>query len=394
MRITSSKTHLNAIRGPQVSRSDRYRGKIKVTPEDIKEHLAIKWDPRQLPSQMVKREGDRFTVSNFRWGFQEAGEAKEWNPRWAQTEIDTSKIKDVYLTLQPFSPEIVAAHGLILFEMESDEAVKGTGGERDFGMALSVEARSPEGQEYNLLKGLKKTFGQVYQLGSLSDQLQKVGRQRGQKLVLHRLKLEPEAKKQLLQDTLEAATQDRLGEWYHLLTNSCITADIDLINGVVPQDQQMARWSKVFKFSRPATMLPVVAGATLKSKDLLSSEPVKVINPDSSLFPNVQHRKTTVHETLGSLSQGWAWKPGFQLAGAGVGGIVGHVLGAQLGPLGEIAGTALGALSGSYLGDRLSDLVAVKTDIEVMDQVSWYAEIGGLTVDEAKAKIKNPAAPR
>lgn len=392
MQIRSTKPHQIAHRGPQVSRSDRYRGKIKVTPQDIEDHLAIKWDPQQVPSQMVRREGDRFTLSNFRWGFQETGAAKDWTPQWAQTELDTSKVKDVYLTLQPFSPELVAAHGLILFEMESDDAVKGANGERDFGLALSVEARSPEGQDYDLLKGLKKTFGQIYQLGSLSDQLQKVGRQRGHKLVPHRLNLEPEAKKQLLQDSLEAATQDRLGEWYHLLTNSCITADIDLINGVVPQDQQMARWSKVFKFSRPATMLPVVAGATLKSKGLLADEPVKVINPDSSIFPDIQQKKTALHEILGSLSRGWAWKPGFVLAGAGVGGVLGHALGSQLGPLAEVAGSALGLLGGSYLGDRSADLIAVKTDIEVQSQTDWYAQMGGLTVEDAKARIKNPAS--
>lgn len=392
MKIRSTQTPSNVRGEQQVSRSDRYRGKVEVTPQDIEDHLAINWNSQQVPSQMVSKEGDRFTVSNFRWGFQESqAPATQWSPQLAQTEIDTSKVKDIYLALQPFSPEVVAAHGLIIFEMESDEALKGANGERDFGMALSVEARTPEGQDYDLMKGLKKSFGQVYQLGSLSDQLQKVGRQRGHKLVLHRLNLDHQAKKQLIQDSLEAATQDRLGEWYHLLTNSCITADIDLINGVVPKDQQMARWSKLFQFSRPATMLPVLAGATLKKKGLLADEPVKVINPDSTRFPEIQQKKTAFHNTLGPLSTSWAWKPGFVLAGAGIGGVVGHTLGSHLGPLGEIAGAAFGALSGSYLGDRTSDFLAVKTNIEVQSQEEWYAQSGGLTSVQAREKIKNPS---
>jgi len=392
MQIDSTKRPLSLRNTKQVSRKDRYRGKIKVTPQDIKDHLAIKWDPNQVPSQMIGKSGDKFTVSNFRWGFKEEGVSESWKPQFANTEIDTSKVKNVYLTLQPFAPEVVAAHGLLVFEMEGDEAIKGENGEKDFGLALSVEARSPEGEAYNLLKGLKKTFGQVYQLGSLSDQMQKVGRKRGHKLVLHRLDIDSKQKKALLQNSLDAATEDRLGEWYHLLTNSCITADIDLINSVVPDSQQMARWSKIFKFSRPATMLPVVAGATLKKKGLLADEPVRVINPDPAIFPEIQHEKTGLHSTLGALSRSWAWKPGFVLSGTGVGGALGHVIGSQFGPVGQIVGTAAGALTGAWAGDRTSDVIAVKTDIEVQSQSDWYAEMGGLTAEQARSKISSPAS--
>lgn len=378
--------------GPQVGRKHRHRGDIQVTPQDVQDHLNIRWNSQQTPSQILSREGDRYKVSNFRWGFQEVGAAKDWQPQLATTEIDTSKVKDIYLTLQPFAPELVAAHGLLIFEMDSDEAVRGGDGQRDFGMALSVEARTPEGENYDLLKGLKKSFGQIYQLGSLSDQMQKVGRQGGHKLALHRLNLNDDQKKQLIQDALDAAGKDRLGEWYHLLTNSCITSDIDLINGVVPAEQQMARWSQIFKFSRPATMLPVVAGATLKSKGLLAEGPVPVINPDADIFPKIQHKMGMTHKILGPMSRHWAWKPGLTLAGGGLGGVLGHALGNSFGPLGALSGAVVGGLSGAYLGDRTADLVAVKTDITVQSQAEWYAQAGGLTLEDARKRIQNPSA--
>ena len=375
-----------------VLRNQRYRGEIKVTEQDRRDHAQINWDPQQVPAKMLAKDGDKFTLENFRWGFEETEKAgKTWKPQFSDTEIDTSKVKDVYLTLQPFNPEIVAAHGLIMFEMQDGESVRGASGQKDVGLALSVEARSPEGEGYNLMKGLKKTFGQVYQLGSLSDQMQKVGRQRGHKLILHKLKLSAEQKKALLQDSLEAAAEDRFGEWYHLLTNSCITADIDLINGVLPVSKQMARWSRVFKFARPATMLPVVAGATLKGKGILAEGPVKVINPDPEIFPDIQQKKTARHKAIGKASRSIFWKPSFRVGGATLGGVLGHALGSTFGAIGAAIGASAGFLSGLYVGDRTADLLAVKNDISVLSQTQWYANTAGITVDEATNRIKNPS---
>ena len=80
----------------------------------------------------------------------------------------------------------VSVPGIVGFGFEFSVSVPGICG-FGFGFAVSVEARRPVGTEYGLVDGMKKKFGMVYELGSLSDQLQKVTRQRGHKLVLHRL---------------------------------------------------------------------------------------------------------------------------------------------------------------------------------------------------------------
>ena len=49
-------------------------------------------------------------------------------------------------------------------------------------------------------------------------------------------------------------------------------------------------------------------------------------------------------------------------------------------------------MKGAWAGDRTSDIIAVKTDIEVQSQSDWYAELGGLTSEQARAKITNPSA--
>ncbi len=394
MLIHSSKAFPNSSlsvgnRG-QVSRRDRYRSEFKISEQDRQDHLDIKWDPTQTPSTLLRKDGDRYTLSNFRWGFQEVGESSKWAPNFSDTTIDTSKVKNVYLALEPFKPEVVAAHGLLVFEMEDDAAVAGADGQKDFGFALSVEARRPEGQTYGLIKGMKKSFGMIYQLGSLSDQLQKVSRQRGHKLVLHPMALTDEQKKSMVQQGLEAASQDRLGEWYHTLTNSCFTASVDLINNVVPESQKMARWSKHFKMARPATYMPAFVGPTARRQGLLNSEPTLELQPNKDLHPGRQANTSAVRQRVGEMSRSGLWNPAFRLAGAGTGGALGYAIGSSFGGFAPVLGTALGALTGVYVGDRTADLVAIKTDVQVRDAQKWYADRSGLTLEQAEARLSDP----
>lgn len=391
MNILNSVPGLNLLRGKQVSRRDRYRAELKVSEQDRQDHLAINWNAAQTPSQLVKREGDKYTLSNFRWGFNEDPKVKSdnWTVNTSDTTIDASKVKDVYLCLEPFAPEIVAGHGLLVFEMSEDGAVKGADGREDFGFALSVEARRPEGLEYGLVSGMKKNFGMIFQMGSLSDQLQKVTRQRGHKLIMHKLELNSEQKEKLIHDGLNAATEDRLGEWYHTLTNSCYTADVDLINNVVPDSQKMARWSKHLKFARLATALPVLGGATLKQKGLLADEPITMLQPNPEIYPAKQTKVSALQANLAEASRSGFFKPGLQLAGAGIGGVAGYAIGNSFGSIGALVGAGAGALTGLWAGDRTADIVATKADQTPFNAQSWYAERGGLTMEEAAARLSN-----
>ncbi len=391
MNVLSSASH-SLMLNKQVSRRDRYRSEFKVSEQDRQDHLAIDWNVHQTPTQLVKREGDKYTISNFRWGWvEETGkENLDWTPRTADTTIDASKVKDIYLTLEPFAPEVVAAHGLLVFEMENDGDVTSSTGQTDFGFALSVEARLPKGKNYNLMTGMKKEFGIVYQMGSLADQLQKTSRQRGHKLVLHRLELSKEQKEQMVHDGLKAATEDRLGEWYHTLTNSCYTADIDLINGVVPESQKMARWSKHLKFARLATALPVLGGATLRQKGLLAKEPITSLQTNTELYPGQQMKEARgLTKAVAEASRSNLWKTGFQLAGAAIGGAAGYGIGASFGQIGSLLGVGAGVMSGLWAGDRGADIIAAKTDIKPIDAAQWYAEKGGMSLNEATARISN-----
>jgi len=385
-------THSNKLtlgnRG-QVSRRDRYRSELKISEQDRRDHLAIDWRPEQTPSSLLKREGDRYTVSNFRWGFDEVGQPGDWKPDNDQATVDVSKVKNVYLAIEPFAPEIVAGHGLMVFEMENDSDVSGPNGKQDVGFAVSVEARRPVGKEYGLVSGMKKNFGMIYQLGSLSDQIQKVTRQRGHKLVLHRIELDDEQKKKLAQDALDASVEDRLGEWYHTLTNSCFTAGVDLVNGVVPEDQKMARWTKHLRFSRLNTSLPALAGATLKSKGLLAEEPITFLNPDPNIWPEKQGSVGALKKGLAYTSRSALFKPALAVAGAGAGGAVGYAIGNCFGEIGGYIGAGLGALSGLGTGSYTADVIATKTDQKPTHAEQWYMEKSGVSREEARRRLSS-----
>lgn len=388
MNILTAVPGVKLTHNGQVSRRERYRTELKVSDKDRQDHLAIDWNATQTPSQLIKRDGDKYTLSNFRWGFTEAGDNRDdWAPRTSDTTIDASKVKDVYLTLEPFAPEIVAGHGLLVFEMEKDGDVRSADGKTDVGFGLSIEARRPKGMNYGLFTGMKKNFGIVYQMGSLSDQLQKATRQRGHKLVLHRLELTKEQKEKLIHDGLQAATEDRLGEWYHTLTNSCYTGDVDLINGVVPENQRMARWTKHLKFARLATSLPALGGATLRGKGLLAKEPITYLQPNPELYPDKQTEVKGLKAAVGQASRSKLWKPSFQLAGAGIGGGLGYALGSSFGTLGAFLGAAGGLLTGAYAGDRAADITAAKTDQKAVNALSWYATKAGISTEQASQRV-------
>ena len=356
--------------------SDRFDGRPKVTTSDRFVQSQISWEPTQIPSQLLDKSQDgRIRISQFRWGFEETGDVDSWKAKNDDASIDLEKVKDVYFAIEPFKPEWAAAHGLFLFEMEDDKAVTGPNGQKDIGLALSVEARRPKGTDYSVFDGMKKSYGVIHQVGSMADQIQKATRKYGDKLVLHRLRLSASEKKELLTKGLSAATQDRLGEWYHTLMNSCYTQQIDLLNDVVRPHQKMPRWGSLLGIPKPATSFPQFAGGTLKSRALLVEEPITILQRDPDMYPDQQDQQSVVAAAVAPLTRSRAWKPAMQIGSATVGAAVGNFLGAGLGmAYAGAVGAGLGAALGYWSGDRAADHIGAYTDVEFHNAQEWYEE--------------------
>jgi hypothetical protein len=211
--------------------------------------------PDQRPAQLMgaSPDGSSVTVSNMRWGFKERhtskpfdqltpAEKQAWKPRFQDTRIQTGKVKEVYLMMEPFKPELFAGHAILGFEFERGREMVGRNGKKARGLALSVEARLEKNEPYGLIRGMKDQFEIVYQLGTMKDTYQKVLKRQDHKLIKHKLKLTQAQKDKLLANTLAEATKDRTGEKYHTTRNSCYQNVQRLINSVLPRRQRVREW--------------------------------------------------------------------------------------------------------------------------------------------------------
>jgi hypothetical protein len=117
-------------------RTDRYGGVHLITNYDKVIQSHHEWE-QDVPT-LHAVDGDAITVNNFRSGYDESDDFKV---RMKRVTIDAAQIKDVYVGIEPFEPEIIAAHGLLIFTMHTDRSVTAADGFKDFGFALSVESR-------------------------------------------------------------------------------------------------------------------------------------------------------------------------------------------------------------------------------------------------------------
>lgn len=174
-----------------------------------------------LPEFVV--EGDRLTVRgvrNFRW----TGPA-EFQPAWEERVYDLRTLHGVWYALTPFSRNWRGpAHSLLSFQFGDDTF-----------LAISVEARREEGEEYSLLKGLARRFELLYVVGDERDLLGVRAVHRDDQVFLYPMEVNREGARALFLDMAERANRLRdTPEFYNTATNNCTTRIVDHVNTVAP----------------------------------------------------------------------------------------------------------------------------------------------------------------
>jgi hypothetical protein len=152
--------------------------------------------------------------------------------------IQADKVSDVYLAVKPFTdkPGGYPGHAQLHFAFPKDAPVTDSLGNQDQGLVLSVEIHFDQGSEdYDP----DKDTPILYQVGTWSDSLEKATVYHRYPLQLYKLQLNQEQKVDLLKERLEAATQDHTKDFYHPVTNSCLSTLIDGVNKVVPDHQKI-----------------------------------------------------------------------------------------------------------------------------------------------------------
>lgn len=229
----------------------------------------IPWSYKQRPPVKVSVDRDGvYTIREVRWGFDERKDEQGRNiPKWRTVKVDPRGAVRAYFALKLFAPEWLAAHGLIIYKFDADRPVVTEHGETSKGFSVSVEAYLKEGQKYDLLKGMKKSWPNVWQLSSLEDYIQHCALS-GQRMLLYELELTPEQVRKMLVLSLEESFKDHIQDYYHTLSNSCFTNQIKMINAVIPEKRRIRDYLIPKVLINPLASLPRTLGFLLNRHGL------------------------------------------------------------------------------------------------------------------------------
>ncbi len=174
--------------------------------------------------------------------------------------IDPEDVKDVYLTIKPFTDKPGGTPGHAQLHFDFKHPVTNSQGESDRGLSMSVEIHFEQGGSW------KPTEGQptLYQVCTWSDSIENSLGFHHYPLQLYRLNLSHEQQVALLKDRMQAATQNHSEDKYNPVTNSCISTLRHAINALVPEAQQISD-------ADPNAKVPVWAPKAFKKHQLIDS---------------------------------------------------------------------------------------------------------------------------
>lgn len=180
------------------------------------------WRPDQSILPYAEVEGDVAHVHNVR-NCKYLG-ATEYLLAHYDKKYDLSKLDTVDFIIVPFTEWHGAAHTFLSF---------GFGGEEY--LAVSVEIRREEHEQYSLWKSLNNEYEIMYVLGDERDLIGLRANFRKDEVYVYRAKADPEKVRKLFLDILDR-TNDLVDhpEFYHLFMNNCTTNVVNHVNRVSP----------------------------------------------------------------------------------------------------------------------------------------------------------------
>ena len=214
-------------------------GQPPVDPPDTRP-----WTPLQHAAKDLGTTPDgRLHVDGVRWGIEKGADGKLTDTGvFRDAYINPDKVKDVYLVIKPFSdqPNPFPGHALLDFEFEPDAPVTDSQGNKDSGLAVSVEVHLREGEHYDPQESQNHPKPIMYQLGTWSDGIEKATAHDHELIQRYHLALSHDQEVSLLKERVAKSTQDHTLDLYNLIGNSCISTLIDGVNKVIPDKQQIA----------------------------------------------------------------------------------------------------------------------------------------------------------
>jgi hypothetical protein len=165
-------------------------------------------DVRVTPT--AELDGDRLTVHGVR-NFTYRSET-DWDEHWEDRTYDLAKLRGLDLFMSYWgSPTI--AHTIMSWEFE--------GG---LPLAISIETRKEEGESYSAVRGFFRQYELYYVVADERDVIGLRTNQRGEQVLLYRLRTPRTRARQLLLSYVDAMNRlAKTPEWYNAFTHNCTT---------------------------------------------------------------------------------------------------------------------------------------------------------------------------
>jgi hypothetical protein len=169
------------------------------------------WQPDVATLAYADIRGDQVTVHNVRNA--EYRTETDYTVRLEGRTLDLSRLRSLDLFLIYWgSPAI--AHTIMSWGFEGDQY-----------LAISIETRKEQGEQYSALRGFFRQYELVFVVADERDVVRLRTNYRGEDVYVYRLDALPEGARLLLLRYLEALNRLReRPQWYNALTENCTTA--------------------------------------------------------------------------------------------------------------------------------------------------------------------------
>lgn len=208
------------------------------------------------PARFLGETDGALQVGDMRWL---EPTAASHNFSWVSASIRPELLKEIYFVTK-VQPPGLAGHSLLFYEF-GDGGLVDAAGRGSKGFFLSVEAYAREGQDYSLLAGFKKTYNIIWLLTNFEDYAMDSAAFGKNWLNFYPVLADRAGKLKMVRDTVEQATVNREGEWYHSTRNNCTNNLVTMINHSQPGDKKIKMWTiphLIYNFY--ATTPPMVPG--------------------------------------------------------------------------------------------------------------------------------------
>jgi len=183
------------------------------------------WIPLQSRLPVVRTDGDVVRISNIR-DFRHAPDGTS-EERWIEDEYDVGELRRVWFALSPFNPRFRGiAHPFLSFEFADGRT-----------LAVSIEARREQGEQYSPLRGLLRRYETMVVIGTERDLLGLRVIAWDDPLYLFPIRVAPAQAQHLFRRLIaEAQRIEQSPTWYNTLTNNCTSAIVEAINELAAED--------------------------------------------------------------------------------------------------------------------------------------------------------------